>query len=255
MHPSDVPQQVIDELCVEGALNLLPVTFITPDALTERERDQVPKLWLKAVGLPGPSGFGLMLDAWFPGAKHRLPLTERLWRRKGIGVVLGRQRGIGVVLVYVIAGTFGRDQYLSWVGRLPIDAHAIPPQLQRLPAPILSMWTQVHNGVDFGSHGDLLAAEEADIVGEHYYDPDWPFDMCDEDDHLIPNPAPQPDWSQVALIFHDQSKTRVCATLAGDPASTAGWLWWEGSMGPLRNIWTRLDSELEYVASDWTKDT
>ena len=257
VEPADVPEEIHRRLAVRTPANHREITFLQIEELTDEERRIVPEMWLHALHEPGRRGVQLMLKQWELLLPRTLPRLTRRFTEAACDLILGRQFG-APVLVYVLQGEYGQDQYCTWVASPPRPISAIPQHLQRLPESILTFHTRLHDGFDgplFHTH--VLPFAHMESVGD-YDEPGYPFEMFDGVDWddgapTLPAPADQPDWNEVVLIASNGRSGRLCATL-DDTKSGAdgGWYWFEGSMSPEPDIWRCLDTWLTHDASDWT---
>lgn len=253
---SDVPDEVVRDLCVWTPANHMPVTFITPDDLTDDERAVVPRLWLDALACGGRDGMRLILDEWERVLPWQLPTIVARFRAAGTDLLLGRQLGVPV-LIYLLTGHFGDRRYCPWIGTPPVPVAAVPDHLRRLPADVLAFHTGVHDWLDSPLNGGMLPFAQMELVS-FYYDPSWPFEFFDYVDGLWSGPLDESeyetDWSQVVVVHNNRASTRICAVRSDDPGTTQGWCWMEGSMTPEPNIWQAIDEALERGAVDWSYD-
>jgi hypothetical protein len=122
MEISEVPDEVVRDLCVKTPANHMPVTFIVPDELTDGERSVVPQLWLEALARPGRGGMGLMLDEWERVLPGRLPKVTTRMRAAGTDLILGRQLGVRASADLLADWTFRRPRILP-LDRYTAKAH------------------------------------------------------------------------------------------------------------------------------------
>ena len=216
--------------------------LVSPDQLTDAERQQIPSWWLEAAVLDSAEAMEIAAAQWNLVLPGTFANSLELFRARSAGLHLARlgSDNSAVVLVYALhSGSVDVDVYpfVCWYADPPteqlvsrlIDA-------ERLPEDVRLFYTRLHDSFQlagFGSTGFIQSNETFALDGD-------PDDFEYETDGVRrPDPT-----SLVSLLLSARGNLCIELKTGSDDDHATGWLAYDSTLEDVGPLWNAFDDRI-----------